>query len=53
MDYNILKKSIKFKDRNFPVEIFCKEMYKDYYIRGQVIELSSKDDFFLTSNLIY
>ena len=48
MDYNILKKSIKFKDRNFPVEIFCKEEYKDYYIRGQVIELSSKDYFFLT-----
>ena len=48
MDYNILKKSIKFKDRNFPVEIFCKEEYKDYYIRGKVIELSSKDYFFLT-----
>lgn len=52
MDYNILKKSIKFKDRNFPVEIFCKEEYKDYYIRGQVIELSSKDDFFLTRGAI-
>jgi len=48
MDYNILKKSIKFIDRNFPVEIFCEEEYKDYYIRGQVIELSSKDYFFLT-----
>jgi len=43
MDYNIFKKSIKFKDRNFPVEIFCKEEYKDYYIRGQVIDLSSLD----------
>lgn len=43
MDYNILKKSIKFKDKNFPVEIFCKEEYKDYYIRGQVIGLSSMD----------
>ena len=43
MDYNILKKSIKFKDRNFPVEIFCEEQYEDYYIRGQVIDLSSID----------
>jgi hypothetical protein len=43
MDYNIFKKSIRFKDRNFPVEIFCEEEYEDYYIRGQVIELSSID----------
>jgi len=52
MDYNILKKSIKFKDRNFPVEIFCEEEYKDYYVRGQVIELSSKDYFLLTTGAL-
>lgn len=49
MDYDVLKKEIKFKDRKFPIEIFCNEMYKDYYIRGQVIELSSLDHPLLTT----
>lgn len=39
MDYNILKKSIKFKDRNGSVEIFCKKQYKNYYLRGVAYEL--------------
>jgi len=48
MDYDVLKRKIKFKNRKFPVEIFCKEMYRDYYVRGQVVELSSLDDPLLT-----
>lgn len=38
MDYNNVKKSIKFKDKNFPLEIFCEKQYKNYYLRGVVNE---------------
>ena len=39
----IYKCNISFKDSNFPIEIFCKEKYQNYYIRGQIIELSVED----------
>ena len=31
---------IKFKDPKEPIEIFCTQKYKDYYLRGQIIEIS-------------
>lgn len=39
---NIYKCNISFKDYNFPIEIFCKEKYQDYYIRGQIIAFTKK-----------
>jgi len=39
----IYKCNISFKDYNFPIEIFCKEKYQNYYIRGQIIELSAEN----------
>ncbi len=30
---------IKFKHPSYPIEIFCSQKYKDYYIRGQIIEI--------------
>ena len=40
---NIYKYDISFKDNNYPIEIFCKEKYQNYYIRGQIIELSAEN----------
>jgi len=37
---NKIFNNIKFKDSNDPIEIFCPKKYKNYYIRGQIIELS-------------
>lgn len=47
---NIYKYNISFKDYNYPIEIFCKEKYQKYYIRGQIIEFSEKNHFFLVKD---
>lgn len=47
---NIYKYDISFKDYNFPIEIFCKEKYQNYYIRGQIIEFSEENHFFLVKD---
>jgi hypothetical protein len=37
---NALPLKVKFKNDEEPIEIFCPQKFKDYYLRGQLIEIS-------------